>query len=150
MTIKDVVSPDRIIFLNSETRANVIKSLVPAIAVIPGMPSEDDLEIAFLQREEMMSTGIGMGIGVPHVRLQSIDSLVMAIGIRSTGIADYPAIDNEPVKIVAMIAAGASQHGEYIKMLAKVVSVLKSEETRTAILNSQSADEVYAILCQDS
>ena len=149
MNIKDVVTPERIVFLNCETRTNVIKSLVPVLSSVPGMPGTDELEVAFLQREEMMSTGIGMGIGVPHVRLPGIDSLIMAIGIHPTGISDYPAIDNDPVKIVAMIAAGASQHGEYIKMLAKVVSVLKSQETRTAILNSTSAEEVYEILCQD-
>ncbi|MFO7936608.1 MAG: PTS sugar transporter subunit IIA [Kiritimatiellia bacterium] len=150
MNIQDVISPERILFLDNETRTGAIKKLVPLLAGVPGMPDEDDLEVAFLQREEMMSTGIGMGIGVPHVRLQEIDSLVMAVSVCADGIADYPSIDNEPVKIVAMIAAGASQHGEYIKMLARVVSVLKSEETRNAILNSESADEVYALLCQDN
>jgi mannitol/fructose-specific phosphotransferase system IIA component (Ntr-type) len=45
-----------------------------------------------------------------------------------------------------MIAAGASQHGEYIKMLSNVVSILKSEESRSAILESSSAEEVYAII----
>lgn len=149
MTIKDVVSPERIVFLKSETRTNVIKELIPFLTDFPEMPDADELEVAFLQREEMMSTGIGMGVGVPHVRLPNISSLVMAIGIHATGISDYPAIDNEPVKIVAMIAAGASQHGEYIKMLAKVVSVLKSQETRASILKSSSAEEIYAILCQD-
>lgn len=149
MTIEDVVSPERIVFLNSETRTNVIKDLIPSLSDFSGMPDADELEVAFLQREEMMSTGIGMGIGVPHVRLPNIDSLVMAIGIHATGISDYPAIDNEPVKIVAMIAAGASQHGEYIKLLAKVVSVLKSQETRAAILKSTSAEEIYEILCQE-
>lgn len=148
MTIKDVVTADRIVFLESDSRTDVIKALVPVIASVPGMPDEEKLETAFLQREEMMSTGIGMGIGVPHVRMQGIDSLVMAIGIHKTGISDYPAIDNEPVKIVAMIAAGASQHGEYIKMLANVVSVLKSEKARNSILESASAEEVYAILCE--
>ena len=149
MNIKDVVSPERIVFLDCDTRTSVIKSMVPVLSSIPGMPDADELEVAFLQREEMMSTGIGMGVGVPHVRLPNIESLVMVIGIHPIGICDYPAIDNDPVKIVAMIAAGASQHGEYIKMLAKVVSILKSKETRSAILNSTSADEVYEILCQE-
>jgi len=147
MTIKDVLTPARIIFLDSDSRTDVIKSLVPVLAATPGMPGVDEMEVAFLQREEMMSTGIGMGIGVPHIRLPGIESLVMAIGIHKTGIDDYPAIDNMPVKIVAMIAAGVSQHGEYIKMLANVVTVLKSTEARNAILDSSSADEVYSIIC---
>jgi len=147
MTIKDVVTPERIIFLDSDSRTDVIKSLVPVLASTPGMPGIEQLEIAFLQREEMMSTGIGMGIGVPHVRMPGINSLVMVIGIQKTGISDYPAIDNIPVKIVAMIAAGPSQHGEYIKMLANVVSVLKSDQARSSILASESPNDVYRILC---
>lgn len=149
MTIKDVVTPERIVFLNSESRTNVIKSLVHVLTGLPGMPSADELEVAFLQREEMMSTGIGMGIGVPHVRLPGIDTLSMVIGVHKTGISDYPAIDNEPVRIVAMIVAGASQHGDYIKMLSNIVSVLKSEESRSAILESNSAEEVYVIICRE-
>jgi len=147
MTLKDVVSPGRIVFLNSESRTDMIKSLVPYLADIPGMPDIDDMEAAFLQREEMMSTGIGMGIGVPHVRLPGIDTLVMVIGIHKTGISDYPAIDNLPVRIVAMIAAGTSQHGEYIKMLANIVSLLKSFETRRRILETDSSEEICRILC---
>lgn len=148
MTIKDVLIPSRIVFLNDDSRSNVIRSLVPVLATSPGMPKVAEMEIAFLQREEMMSTGIGMGIGVPHIRLPGIESLTMAIGIHKTGISDYPAIDNMPVKIVAMIAAGVSQHGEYIKMLANVVTVLKSVEARNAILESSSAEEIYGIICR--
>jgi PTS system nitrogen regulatory IIA component len=148
MTIKDVLIPARIVFLDSDSRTDVIKSLVPVLAATPGMPGVGEMEAAFLQREEMMSTGIGMGIGVPHIRLPGINSLVMAIGIHKTGIDDYPAIDNIPVKIVAMIAAGVSQHGEYIKMLANVVTVLKSAETRAVIQESSSVDEIYSIICR--
>ncbi len=147
MTLKDVVSLERIVFLNSESRTDVIKSLVPYLANVPGMPDIDDMEAAFLQREEMMSTGIGMGIGVPHVRLPGIDTLVMVIGIHKTGISDYMAIDNLPVRIVAMIAAGTSQHGEYIRMLANIVSVFKSAETRDRILETDTTADVYRILC---
>ncbi len=147
MTIKDVLTPERVVFLDADSLPEVIRHLVPVIAAVPGMPEAEELETAFLQREEMMSTGIGMGIGVPHVRMHGIETLTMAIGIHQTGIADYPSIDNEPVRIVAMIAAGASQHGDYIKMLASVVSALKTEKARSAILQSATADEVYAILC---
>jgi nitrogen PTS system EIIA component len=149
MTIKDVLTPERVVFLDCDSLTEVIHRLVPVIAAVPGMPEAEELEAAFLQREEMMSTGIGMGIGVPHVRMQGIETLTMAIGIHKTGISDYPAIDNDPVRIVAMIAAGASQHGDYIKMLASVVSALKTEKARSAILESATAAEVYKILCED-
>ncbi len=147
MTIKDALSPERIVFLECDTRAGAINILTPIIRSTPGMPSTAELEAAFLQREEMMSTGIGMGIGVPHVRLHGIEQLTMALGVHKTGICDYPSIDQEPVRIVAMIAAGPAQHGDYIKMLANVVSVLKSESSRNAILESDSPQAVYEILC---
>ncbi|MFA7172968.1 MAG: PTS sugar transporter subunit IIA [Kiritimatiellia bacterium] len=148
MNFKDVLSPERIVFLNSRSRADAISDLVPFLSNVPGMPNADKMEVAFLQREEMMSTGIGMGIGVPHVRMLEITDLVMTVGIHKNGIYDYPAADNLPVKIVAMIAAGVSQHGEYIKMLANIVTVLKSAETRELILATSSVDEIYHILCQ--
>ncbi|MDD2598680.1 MAG: PTS sugar transporter subunit IIA [Kiritimatiellae bacterium] len=148
MTFKDALSPERIVFLDSGSRADAISDLVPLLSNLPGMPDADKMMVAFLQREEMMSTGIGMGIGVPHIRMLEISDLVMAVGIHRTGIYDYPALDNLPVKIVAMIAAGVSQHGEYIKMLSNIVMVLKSAETRELILATSSVEEIYHILCE--
>jgi len=150
MTVADVLVPERVVFLADDTREAAFKTLIGLLAQVPGMPDAQVLETAFFEREALMSTGIGMGLGVPHVRLPGIRQLSMAVGIRKSGIKDYPSIDHAPVQIVAMIAAGESQHVEYIRTLAKIVAVLKGDSARQALLAAQSPQEVYDILSAES
>lgn len=150
MTVADVLVPERIVFLTDATREEAMKKMVALLAGIPGMPGRDVLETAFFEREGLMSTGIGMGLGVPHVRLPGVRRLAMAVGIHKAGLTDYPAIDHRPVQIIAMIAAGEGQHAEYIRMLARIVAVLKQGTAHDALLAAGSAREAYDVLTAES
>ena len=93
-----------------------------------------------------MSTGIGLGIAVPHARIKGIKDLVMAVGVCREGITDYETIDNVPVKIVVLIIAGEGQHKAYIRVLSLIVTKLKKVETREKILEAKDEEEIYKIL----
>ncbi len=150
MTVADVLVPERVVFLTDDVREEALKKLIALLAGMPGMPDQNALQKAFFEREEMMSTGIGLGLGVPHVRLPGVRNLAMAVGIHKKGLADYTAIDHRPVQIIAMIVAGEGQHAEYIRMLAKIVAVPKREPARNALLAAGSAREVYDVLSAES
>ena len=91
-------------------------------------------------------TGIGLGIGVPHVRLEGVPSLSMAVGIHPTGVDDYESLDGEPVRIIVLIVGGKKQHSDYIRLLANLVAVLKDEARRQSLLSATTTDEVYRLL----
>jgi mannitol/fructose-specific phosphotransferase system IIA component (Ntr-type) len=93
-----------------------------------------------------MSTGIGLGIGVPHIRIKGIKDLIVAVGVNKQGIANYETIDNIPVKIVVMIVAGEKEHKLYIKFLSLVVSKLKNNKIREKIIKAENEKEIYKIL----
>lgn len=95
-----------------------------------------------------MSTGIGFNVAVPHVRLDSVKDLVMAVGISRRDITDYESLDEKPVRIICMVAARSDQHAQYLKTLGLVSSVLKSEEIREALLEAPDAQAAYLILTQ--
>jgi hypothetical protein len=81
MTVADVLVPERVVFLTDDVREEALKKLIALLAGMPGMPDQNALQKAFFEREEMMSTGIGLGLGVPHVRLPGVRNLAMAVGI---------------------------------------------------------------------
>ncbi|MBO7637342.1 MAG: PTS sugar transporter subunit IIA, partial [Treponema sp.] len=99
-----------------------------------------------LKREELMSTAIGRGIAIPHVRLSSITDLVMAVGISKVDIIDFQPIDDEPVKLLFMIAAAHNQHSYYLQTLSFFSSKLKNQDLRDALLNSSDPMEAYGHL----
>ncbi len=100
----------------------------------------------FFAREALMSTGIGLEIGVPHVRLEGVSCPLLAIGISKKGIGDYVSLDNKPVKIVFMIIVNKGAHKEYIRLLAQIATMLKDEDIRNTLVDGKGIEEVYAKL----
>ncbi|NQZ58376.1 MAG: PTS sugar transporter subunit IIA [Lentisphaeraceae bacterium] len=98
---------------------------------------------AIFDREELMSTGIGLSIAVPHVRLKNIDDIVMGALIVRDGIDDYEALDGQTVKLVFMIIANDGQHNDYLKFLSALSKQLQCEDYRNELLSVQDSDNLY-------
>ena len=93
-----------------------------------------------------MTTAIGRGIAIPHVRLASVTDLVMSVGICKNDLVDFQAIDDTPVRLLIMIAAATNQHSYYLQTLSFFSSKLKQKEIRDALLNCTDTNEAYEIL----
>ncbi|MFA5689374.1 MAG: PTS sugar transporter subunit IIA [Kiritimatiellales bacterium] len=140
-----ILSADRIVFLNTTAKEEALKTLCGVLATSPLIRNKVELETSIFRREELMSTGIGFGIGVPHVRLSSISDLVMALGIAREPITDYSSLDTIPVQIICMVAAGSSQHTQYIRTLSAISSHLKTEDVRRALIAAPDAATAYRL-----
>ena len=93
-----------------------------------------------------MSTSIGRGFAIPHVRLPSVTDLVMAVGISKCEIMDFQPIDDQPVKVLFMLAAAHNQHSYYLKTLSFLSSKMKNPDLRDALFASEDPMEVYNML----
>ncbi len=143
--LSKILTPDRVVFLEGSSKENALKTLCAALATSPMVPDEAELSKAIFRREELMSTGIGFGIGVPHVRLPSVADIVMALGIARKPLADYQSLDEVPVQIVCMVAAGANQHPEYIRTLSVLSSRLKGDSVRTELIAAPDAGSAFKL-----
>jgi PTS system nitrogen regulatory IIA component len=147
--IDTVISPDRILFLNYSTRRDVLLALAENLAGAPQVKNRQELASEILKREELMSTAIGRGIAIPHVRLSSVTDLVVSVGISRTGILDFQTLDDEPVRLVFMIAAAYNQHAYYLQTLSFFSARLKSPELRAGLLKAETPQEVYSLICNE-
>lgn len=146
MKLSEYLTPQRVTILNASTKADALGELVAVLADTNIGVGRKELEEAVWQREEMMSTGIGHGLGIPHVRMLGLTATAMAVGVSRTGIADYASLDNQPVHILVLIAAPQGQHETYIRLLAEATEVLKHDDLRQAIVKAGDPEEVYRIL----
>lgn len=144
-TASAVLSPERVILQDTADKQQVLAKLVDLLSETPFVKKRDELMNGILAREKLMSTGIGFGVGVPHVRIDSVTDLVMAVAVCRTPVTDYVSLDGAPVQIVCMLAARTDQHTKYIRTLASVSSLLKNEQTRERIIQSSDAAEIYSI-----
>lgn len=144
--VKNILSPDRIVFINHSTKHDAIVELASNLATAPQIKNEKELVEEILKREELMSTAIGRGLAIPHVRLSSVTDLVMSVGICKNELIDFQTIDDTPVRLLIMIAAAYNQHSYYLQTLSFFSSKLKNKEVREALLNCTSSIDAYNIL----
>jgi PTS system nitrogen regulatory IIA component len=141
-----IISPHRILFLDKMEKKEALVTLAEKLADAPQIKNRQELITEILKREELMSTAIGYGIAIPHVRLSSITDLVVSIGISKTDIPGFNPLDDEPVRLIFMIAAAYNQHAYYLHTLSWFCSHLKNKELRTSLLQAITPQEVYTIL----
>ena len=147
--IRNILSPDRIVYISQSTKHDALVELAANLSTAPQVKFGKELETEILKREELMSTAIGRGIAIPHVRLSSVTDLVMSVGICKTPIIDFQSIDDIPVQLLIMIAAAYNQHSYYLQTLSFLSAKLKKTELRDALLNSTSSETAYELLIKE-
>lgn len=145
---ENFLSPDRVVLLDYASKHDVLVMMSEVLAKAPQVKNSAELLDAILKREALMSTAVGRGIAIPHVRLSSVTDLVMAVGISKRDILDFDAIDGNPVRLVFMIAAANNQHDYYLQTISHFSAKLRNEELKSSLLNSTDPAEVYALLCE--
>ncbi len=148
MNLKKIIDINRIEILTETTKKQALLKIIELIRKTSLVKDIDSLTQKIFYREKLMSTGIGLGIAIPHIRFEDIVEPLIAIGIQPAGIPDYQSIDDHPVKIIVMILAGKNQHKEHIKILAQIVSKLKFEDTIQQIIKSKTRDNIYKLLAE--
>jgi len=146
--LETIISPDRIIFLNHSSKRDALLALVENISTSPQIKNKQELAQEILKRENLMSTAIGQSIAIPHIRLSSVTDLVVSVGISQTDILDFQTLDDEPVRLLFMIAAAYNQHAYYLQALSFFSLRLKNRKLRNSLLSSKTPEEVYTILTE--
>jgi len=146
ISIARILSPDRILILKNINKEKALDAIIEKVSKIEGMPDKEKLKEAVARREQIMSTGIGFGIAVPHIRIEGVDDVVMAMGVNKEGISDYESLDGKPVHIVVLLVAGVGQHVQYLKALSRVSKILRDQNLRDEIINKDNPLEIYNLL----
>ena len=143
---ESILSLHRILFLNYSSKRDTLLTLAENLAAAPQVKNRQELASEILKREDLMSTAIGCGIAIPHVRLSSVTDLVVSVGISRTDIVDFHPLDDEPVRLVFMIAAAQNQHAYYLQTLSWFSARLKNRELRDSLLSAQTPQEAFNLL----
>ncbi|HAE21002.1 MAG TPA: PTS fructose transporter subunit IIA [Spirochaetaceae bacterium] len=144
--MRNVLSPDRVVFLDYSRKRDALVALSERLAAAPQIKSKQEIVSEILRREDLMSTAIGRGIAIPHVRLSSVTDLVVAVGVSKCDIQDFNAFDDQPVRLLFMIAAAYNQHAYYLQTLSYFSAKLKNNELREGILSAADPAAVYELL----
>lgn len=144
MKVSDLLSSGNILYqLQVETKEELIKKMVAALA------DHLDNEIimratrAVMERESIMSTGVGKGLGIPHAKINGIDKNY-AVFARLKSPLDYGSIDDEAVQLVFLLIGPEGQSSIHIKLLSRISRLMNNDQFRTSIEEADSADEILS------
>ena len=120
------------------------KLLLDMIEVLSTKLDADSLEAvkkAVLDREAIMSTGVGKGLAIPHGKTTSVEENYAVFARLNEGL-DYESIDDIPVRMVFLLVGPTSKNNIHIKLLSRISRLMNSATFRDIILECTSTEEI--------
>jgi nitrogen PTS system EIIA component len=145
MDLANILTVDRIRDLESSNKGDVITELCGLLATAPEVTDPAGFLQAIRARETVMSTGIGMGIAIPHAKIPSVTDFVMAAGRSRAGI-DFDSLDDKPVHIVLLLGSSDTQAGAFLKLIARIGELFNRPGYKERFLEAKTPIEMYRLL----
>jgi len=143
MRISDYLDSRLITFLDVDTRDDAINALVDLLDEEGHLPSKEAFRKAIFHREQLVSTGIGMGVAVPHAKLKDFTDFFIVVGIQQKKGLEWNALDKAPVRLIFMIGGPEDKQTEYLQILSLLTSAIRDVDLRKKLLNAQTPEQVF-------
>ncbi len=145
LEIHDLLSPQTVrVGLSGSTKAEVLNNVIDLLDGHPAVRDPDAVRNAIMSRENIMSTGVGKGLALPHAKTPAVTESVAAFAVTSEPV-DFGSIDNAPVRLIFLLVGTEAAKSEHIKILSRVSRLMNRERFRERLLNVKEGDEVLEI-----
>jgi fructose-specific phosphotransferase system IIA component len=144
--ITDILNPACIeLNLDVKDKTDALEKMVELLARNGKVADVKTLETVILDRERLMSTGIGNGVALPHGKTNVVDRSMAALATLANPI-DFDALDDKPVSIVLLLVGTEANVGVHLRLLSRISRMVGSEQFRTALLAARTVDDVTNLL----
>ncbi len=146
MRLGDVLAENLVrIPLVGTTKRDIITELIDLLDVHGKIADKAKIMQAVLEREQMMSTGIGNSVAIPHGKSAGVIDIAVALGITPQDV-NFEALDGKPVRIVFMLVGPEKSSSAHIKMLSRISRLLNQAAFRRKLIESKDASEAMTII----
>jgi len=142
MRLDQIITRGRVIDLRSHDLEGALQELLAvSVAKFPDLKPEALLR-GLLARESTMTTYLGLGVALPHVRVKMGRRYILAIGRSRLGLRHDGAKDDERVHLIVMLIAGEKAR-DYLQVLASVARLMKEPELVESLVNAPDLDALH-------
>lgn len=131
--------------VKGKTKDEVIEEMASLLEKDGTLTDKETFKKAIYEREAMSTTGMGMGIAIPHAKTNAVKIPRVAVGISKEGF-DFASEDGEPAHLVFMIATNENGGDLHLKTLAELSGKLMHEEFTDSLMNAKSREEIVRLL----
>lgn len=145
--LTELLTPRRILLEGSaRTKDAVLAEIAGLLA--GGDPALEETILGGLHdREDVMSTGIGHGIAIPHARLAAVGEMRLALARYPHGVP-FKSLDDQPVLLAFGVIGPPSETDRHVKLLARIARLVKQPGAVHAMLGAPTPEAVAAVLQQ--
>lgn len=134
--LSDLLSSTRVkVPLEATTKDELLRELVGVLVEDRCVDDAEDVLLVVRQREEVLSTGIGSGVAIPHGKSDACTELSIAAGVAREPV-QYDALDGEPVQLVFLLVGPESAAGAHIKALSRISRLVRQPELRRRLIEA--------------
>lgn len=149
MRLSDILSESLIrISLRNQNKTAVIEELLDLASASGKIKNRNAVLQAVLERENLMSTGLGKGIALPHAKTDDVDSLVLAVAVSREGI-DFNSTDGQLSHLFFFLLAPKKDAALNLQVLAKIAGLTNSPEFCQSLINAGSAKELLDLIREE-
>jgi PTS system fructose-specific IIC component/PTS system nitrogen regulatory IIA component len=131
--------------MSSSTKDEAIDELVDLLCSAYRLKDREAILEAIRSREAKASTGIGMGLAVPHAKTTAVDRLYVAFGLSRNGI-DFESLEGELSHLFFIMVSAKDKTGPHIQALAGISRLIKHEEVRNGLMACQDVKEFLSFI----
>ncbi|MBK9225597.1 MAG: PTS sugar transporter subunit IIA [Ignavibacteria bacterium] len=134
--------------LEATDKYEAIDKMIELACASGNMINKDNVKQCVLDREKLVSTGVGKGFAIPHGKTDDIKDIVAAFAVLKTPI-DFDSIDLEPVKYIFLVIGKESLLNAHIKLLSRISRIMNKEEFRERLDDAKSPEEIMEMFRQE-
>jgi mannitol/fructose-specific phosphotransferase system IIA component (Ntr-type) len=123
----EYVTKDSVMTLTGTTKLEVMDQLIQRAADLTKLNRDLIFRLVW-KREQMMTTGIGGMLALPHIRTNDILHPYVIVGVTESPIADYQSQDDQPVRVIVFTVAPDEDSDAYLRLLGSISRKLRNEE----------------------
>lgn len=130
--------------LQGNTKEDVINELIDLFKNDPRVNDLEKVRTSVMEREKIISTGVGKGFAVPHGKTNSINEIIAAFG-KTNNPLDYQALDNRPVNLIMLLVGRDNTVSIYMKLLSRISRMMNSDDFRKKLSEANTDDEIFEL-----
>ena len=145
MKVCDLLNENFIIAdLKGDAKEEVINELIDLFKDDSRITDLEKVREAVLEREKIMSTGVGKGFAIPHGKTNAVNDILAAFGKTKKPI-EYESLDNQPVHLVFLLVGKDNLVSKHIKLLSRISRMMNKDEFRKNLIDAGTREEILEL-----
>lgn len=128
--------------LKADNKKDLINELIDLLEPKVSKEQLESIRESVFDREQIMSTGVGKQLAIPHGKCSSIDENLASFAVLDEPI-EYGSIDKEPVKMVFLLVGPETKSNTHIKLLSRISRLMNSTTFREKLTQCSNSDEIF-------